>query len=98
MQNTKNYFVKAFEEELGTNLYIVTSDKSEEETMAILEMAAKYSTVDTDLDIEDGIAEYDEHYEEIINNQECGLYKFEQYVELRGLKIKPLDFDFEFEW
>lgn len=96
--NTKTYFVKAFEEELGANLYIVTSDKSEEETMAILEMAAKYSTVDTDLDIEAGIAEYDEYYEEIINNQECGLYKFEQYVELRGLEIKPLNFDFEFEW
>ena len=94
----KEYIVKAFEEELGTNFYIVTSDKPKEETMTILEMAARYSTVDTELEIKEGIAEYDEHYEEIINNQDSGLYKFEQYVELRGLKIRPLVCDFEFEW
>jgi len=94
----KDYFVKAFEEECGTDLYIVSSDKSEEETMEILEMAARYSTVYSDMEIEEGIAEYDEYYEEIINNEESGIYKFEQYVELRGLKIRPLFYDFEFEW
>ena len=94
----KEYIVKAFEEELGTNFYIVTSDKPKEATMAILEMAAKYSTVDTELEIEEGVTEYDEHYEKIIENQDNGLYKFEQYVELRGLQIRPLVCDFEFEW
>ena len=96
----KDYFVKASEEECGTDLYIVRSDKSEEEVMEILEMASRYSRVvyGDFATIEEGIEEYDEYYEEIINNDECGLYKFEQYVKLRGLQISPLCFDFEFEW
>lgn len=94
----KKYYVKAKEEELGTDMFVVTSDKSEEETMAILAMAARYSTVNTELSIEMGVEEYDEHYEAIVNNQECGLYKFVQYVELKGLKITGFECDFEFEW
>lgn len=96
----KNYYVKAFKEECGTDLYIVISNKSEEETMKILKMASKYSkAVYGEFDtIEKGIEAYDEYYEKIINNDESGIYKFEQYVRLRGLKIKHLNFDFEFEW
>ena len=94
----KKYIVKAFEEECGIDLYIVYSDKTKGETMEILEMASRYSTVDAYLEIDEGVKEYDEYYEEIINNDECGLYKFEQYVKLRGLKTELLKFDFEFEW
>lgn len=93
-----DFVVKAYEEEIGTELYIVTSDKPKEETMEILKMAARYSTVDAELEIDEGIAEYDEFYKEIVDNQDCGLHKFVQYVELRGLKIKPITYDFEFEW
>ena len=96
----EKYIVKAFEDDCGIDLYTVYSDKTKEDTMEILEMASRYAVVDTDLEIDEGIKEYDEYYEEIVNNDECGLYKFEQYVELRGLKIELLkfDFDFEFEW
>ena len=92
------YIVKAYEEELGTELYVVNSNKTQEETMEILKMAARYSTVDDSLEIEEGVEEYDEHYEEIINILDCGLYKFEHYVKLKGLEIESLIYDFEFEW
>lgn len=92
------YIVKAYEEECGIELFVVSSDKTKEETMEILKMAARYSTVDDFLEIEEGIKEYDEYYETIINNCNCGLHKFEQYVELKGLEIETLNYDFEFEW
>jgi len=92
------YIVKAYEEELGEELFIVNSNKSKAETMEILSMAARYSTMDIEMEVEEGIAEYDEYYEEIRDNDECGLYKFQQYVKLRGLEIKALEYDFEFEW
>lgn len=94
----RKYVVQAYEEECGTDVFVISSDKTEEETMTIIRMAAKYARVCDDYDIEEGIIKYDEYYETIINNSECGLSKFQQYIELKGLKIEPIIYDYAFEW
>ena len=99
----KQYIIKSYEEELGTELWIVKvpEDIPEKEVFKVFEMAKKYAYyMDTSLDTDEGIAEYDEHYEAMAEEYESsqGQETFNAYLELHGFEVKSMDYDFEYEW
>lgn len=99
----RQYIIKSYEEELGEEFWIVKvpNGVSHEEAYKVFEMAKKYAYyMDTSLDEDEGIAEYDEHYETMakVFEDENGMDTFNAYLELHGFEVKSMDYDFEYEW
>lgn len=99
----RQYIIKSYEEELGEEFWIVKvpNGVSHEEAYKVFEMAEKYAHyMDTSLDIDEGIAEYDEHYEVMAEEYENsqGQEAFNVYLELHGFEVESMDYDFEYEW
>ena len=93
------YIIKAYEEELGSELFIVTvpMGTNESEVYKNFIMAEKYATVDDSYSAD----EYDEHFEDMLafRQDSNGMYTFNYYLEeYCGYKVKPLIYDFDYEW
>lgn len=98
----RQYIIKSYEEELGEEFWIVKVPKSvsHEEAYRVFEMAKKYARMDAYLEVDEGIVEYDEHYEAMAEEYENGngMYTFNAYLELHGYEVESMDYDFEYEW
>lgn len=95
------YTVRAFEEELGSEYFIITVPEgtSEEEVYANLEMAGKYASINDGCKEED----YDKHFKTMVRMREecCGTECFEYYLKkFCKYKVKCVSdiCDYEFEW
>lgn len=93
------YIVKAYEEELGIELFIITVPEGtdEKEVYKNFEMAEKYATIYDG----DNADEYDEHFEDMVAFKEDsnGMYTFNYYLEQYcGYKVEELVYDFKYEW
>lgn len=94
------YIVKAYEEELGAEWFMITVPQGTPGIKVYnnLAMAEKYSTVSIYDDKEDG---YDEHFEDMLefrqdtNGTETFNYYLEEYC---GYKVEKITCDFEYEW
>lgn len=110
----KEYIVRAIEEEVGSIYYKVKSLDDYDTTMKNLEMASRYSTLNSyyyedALSIPSFVEEciqaggYDEHFIEMLNvrNNRNGLGTFEYYLtDICKYEVKEIvyDEDFTFEW
>lgn len=107
----KKYTIKAFEEELGNNYYqvLVPKETKEADVLKAFKMAEKYALDNCDYwiyakdeSIEDGIKEYDEHYEQMLEVSEGHrLDVFCYYIsECCGWEITEFEhkYNFKFEW
>lgn len=97
------YIVKSKEEELGEDIYVIDVPNiiSKETVMKTFEMASKYATMDLSLSEEEGIKEYDKHYDEMARARETsnGMYAFNYYItKICGWYMRPIRVDFEYEW
>ena len=97
--NTRQYIVKASEEELGDEMCIVNvpATETDEEVKKNFLMASKYSRV---CDFDDA-SDFDEHFEEMLEVRQTsgGPYTFEYYLMKHcHYEVKPLLYDFEYEW
>ena len=95
------YIVKSYEEELGSELIIVTvpDNVSKEEVFRNFEMASKYANLRYVEDEERN--DYDEHFDEMADYREenNGEDTFNYYLkEYCGYGVEYLRHDFEFEW
>lgn len=93
------YIVKAYEEELGSERFIVTvpNGTSRTEVFEKFLMAEKYATVCSN----DNADEYDEHFEDMLRYREDsnGVDTFNYYLEeYCGYKVESFVCDFEYEW
>lgn len=93
------YIVRAYEEELGSALFVVIVPErtDEEEVYKNFKMAEKYASVD----YYDNPNEYDEHFEDMLKHREedNGMYTFNYYLEeYCGYKVEAFTYDFEYEW
>jgi hypothetical protein len=95
------YIVKAYEEELGDEYFLVTVPEGTDESKVYdnLEMAAKYARVNFDNEPE----YYDEHFEDMVSyREECnGTETFNYYLEeYCGYTVTETryDFNFQYEW
>lgn len=93
------YIVKAYEEELGENYFLVTVPEGTEEDDILnnFEMAKKYANVD----YEDNPDGYDEHFEEMVTFREGdnGMSTFNYYLEKHcGYKVEDFVYDFCYKW
>ena len=95
------FIVKAFEEELGTEYFLVKVPKGtdESEVYKNFAMAAKYATVNCS----DEPSEYDEHFEDMVEcREDCnGTDTFNYYLEeYCGYKVSETkgNWDFQYEW
>ena len=91
--------VKSFEEELGSELFVVTSEtKTKEEILKCCRIAEKYAGMCWD-DIEE--QKPDEHWKTMVEWREgCnGIETFNAYLEeFCECKVEPLEYDFAYEW
>lgn len=104
-KKTKQYIVKSCEEELGSELFVVTvpANVPESEVYAAFDKASKYTgCFEGGLPEEEGVVEYDEHFMEAVKKEYenyNGLDRFFAYLEdFYGWKATGLDYDYEFEW
>ena len=93
------YIVKAYEEELGNEFFLVTVPEGtdENEVYENFEMAGRYANV-SDCDNKDN---YDKHFRAMVNMREecCGTEVFQYYLtKYCKYKVKEITYDFEFEW
>lgn len=93
------YIVKAYEEELGSELFMVIVPEGTDgvEVYQNFEMAQRYATVYAG----DDANEYNEHFEDMLKFREesNGIDTFNYYLEeYCGYKVKPFRYDFEYEW
>lgn len=95
------YLVKAYEEELGANYFLVTvpDETNEDDVYKNFEMAEKYVYVDFEADPD----EYDEHFEDMVEYRENsnGMYTFNYYLEeYCGYTVKDVtgNYDFRYDW
>ena len=98
----REIIVKSIEEECGEEYFVVTvpDDVSDDELDRILNMAAEYATIWTELNEFEGREAYDEHYEKMkqIKLSGNGQDVFNAYLELYGCKVEYLRANFVYEW